>query len=824
MERLLNRSGFRSPTFASLRRGSSALSAAAFLTCSLLWIVPASAVTELPSTREDFRLPGTQPLSITENIAVPSDCTGCHSTYGHPEVEPWRNWQGSMMAQSGRDPITYAAMAVANQDAPHAGEMCIRCHMPKGWLEGRSVPEDATATTADDRQGVQCNICHRLVDPGGSPGAPTEDAAILAALTVPVTTTGGAQMVIDPEDRLRGPFDVTADLGGDPHAPTRDTLVSPYHESSQLCGTCHNVLNPIFQRNLGGDYDVTAFDAPAADPSLAFPEQQTYGEWENSAYASGGVYAPQFAGAGNGVEGDYTVSNCQSCHMPDILGRDANTAITRPDMPLHEMAGANTFTPTIIPLHPVFGAEVDADILASGAAKSVRMLRRAATVTASISSGVLTVRVTNESGHKLPTGYPDGRRMWLHVRAFDAERNIVLESGRYVFEDAQLVGYDAAPLDEDYDPNLHVWETRQGISADVALLTGQPAGPSFHLALNNVREFDNRIPPRGFTNAAYEAIDAAPVGQAYADGEYWDDVTYPVGPDAVRAEVVLYYQTTSREYVEFLRDEDITTIAGPLLFDLWDQADHGPPVEMARVFVEPDPKVLGACRKNIEKLQARYFKTYLSEWGDCYAAESSGLPCDDPGLAAALEEGQARVRSRLGGERDKRCAGASLTPGSIGLGSYCPAPCASVVLHDLDNVADCAICMAEAVADTALDSAYGVTPPVTPDTVPFGPAQDCQKNLGGASLQLASVWASTLLKCESANSSGKNDPVLDCSTDPSGRIDSAKAAAAARVDDCTSFNGIEGCAVGAVDNTAAYQCIEDAIGDVAPVYPLVAYP
>ena len=51
-----------------------------------------------------------------------------------------------------------------------------------------------------------------------------------------------------------------------------------------------------------------------------------------------------------------------------------------------------------------------------------RVAALAATLEASIAGGNLTVRVTNESGHKLPTGYPAGRRMWLHVRAFDGAR------------------------------------------------------------------------------------------------------------------------------------------------------------------------------------------------------------------------------------------------------------------------------------------------------------------------------------------------------------------------------------------------------------------
>ena len=173
--------------------------------CALLLLGADVSADPAPATLKDFQLPGTQPLTIEDLFAPPSDCTGCHSSYGQPEVEPYRNWQKGMMAHAGRDPLNRAAMAIANQDVDHAGEICMRCHMPKGWLEGRSVPEDGTAMTADDRQGVQCSVCHRMVDPFGGAGAPAQDTDILAALDAPVTILGTAQMVVDPKARLRGP-------------------------------------------------------------------------------------------------------------------------------------------------------------------------------------------------------------------------------------------------------------------------------------------------------------------------------------------------------------------------------------------------------------------------------------------------------------------------------------------------------------------------------------------------------------------------------------------------------------------------------------------
>ena len=64
-----------------------------------------------------------------------------------------------------------------------------------------------------------------------------------------------------------------------------------------------------------------------------------------------------------------------------------------------------------------------------------------------------------------------------------------------------------------------------------------------------------------------------------------------MGAAATQAEVTLYYQTASREYVEFLRDENVTTSSGNILFDLWNDVNRSTPVEMARLFVETDAGV-----------------------------------------------------------------------------------------------------------------------------------------------------------------------------------------------------------------------------------------
>ena len=81
------------------------------------------------------RMPGTQPGQAT--LEGPNRCLNCHSGYDQA-VEPGFNWQGSMMAQAGRDFLFWACMTVAGQDSiwavgsPNAVDICERCHFPKG--------------------------------------------------------------------------------------------------------------------------------------------------------------------------------------------------------------------------------------------------------------------------------------------------------------------------------------------------------------------------------------------------------------------------------------------------------------------------------------------------------------------------------------------------------------------------------------------------------------------------------------------------------------------------------------------------------------------
>jgi hypothetical protein len=110
--------------------------------------------------------------------------------------------------------------------------------------------------------------------------------------------------------------------------------------------------------------------------------------------------------------------------------------------------------------------------------------------------------------------------------------------------------------------------------------------------LNNDIIKDNRIPPIGFTNAAFNAVRAPVVNHAYADGQYWDDTVYMIPEGAASTVVTLYYQTTSKEYIEFLRDANASKEpghAGDIAYDAWLARGKSAPVDMDMQAVDLGP-------------------------------------------------------------------------------------------------------------------------------------------------------------------------------------------------------------------------------------------
>jgi hypothetical protein len=598
-----------------------------------------------------LRMPGTQPGDGVK-LEAPTRCFNCHDLYD-ATVDIGAHWRGAMMAQAGRDPIFWSAVTVALQDSiwavgrPNAGDLCLRCHSPQGWLGGRSDPVNGALLVGADFDGIDCDSCHRRYDShfedtyagtregsdwtgywdeSGASATPSGPAATttLAAdrleaakarlfngspfydgsnRPVPpgyTESTGGQYFVAGVDDK-RASF---ADAG-----PKHQWLYSRLHKSRAMCATCHDVSNPVLAnfdyKDTAPGVGTTVLPSEAQPAAAFFHVERTFSEFTLSSFGVGGgaagrgAYAPGvFATSHPGN----VIATCQDCHMPDRVGVGANkTGIpVRPTgsvehpksgQPLHDQTGGNVFVPwllastvagssnydatnaslmrqgaAVLTLDLAQGEALDAGALLAASNRGLTNLTQAATIAGlsyDAGTGALSFRVENNTGHKLISGFPEGRRMFVNVRVWQGS-TLVREINPYDATAATLKGLDPghAPNSPALGPNE---EHRDELVYEVAMrstLTGEDH--SFHMALATGRYKDNRIPPVGFRIGEAAARLAEPVwGGASAPGyftaaEYaggYDQVDLLVPTGATGVEVSLYYQTTSREFVEFLRDE-----------------------------------------------------------------------------------------------------------------------------------------------------------------------------------------------------------------------------------------------------------------------------
>jgi hypothetical protein len=170
--------------------------------------------------------------------------------------------------------------------------------------------------------------------------------------------------------------------------------------------------------------------------------------------------------------------------------------------------------------------------------------------------------------------------MFLNVKWYDAAGALVHETNPYDAEAGTLVGLEDYTYFDPHGvlppPRSLGWDGITEEHLDALVYEMHPSSSlteeqhSFHFALADGRSKDNRIPPMGFRIDEAAARDVVPVDPAthaenpdyFTAAEYvggYDDVELTVPAGAVSARIELNYQTTSREYVEFLRDEILAT-------------------------------------------------------------------------------------------------------------------------------------------------------------------------------------------------------------------------------------------------------------------------
>ncbi|MHC4887888.1 MAG: hypothetical protein ACYTEO_00315 [Planctomycetota bacterium] len=495
-------------------------------------------------TSAELFLPGMQPEESGIEFAKVQQCRMCHSETENGTADPFFSWQSSMMSQAARDPVFRASLAIANQDIEGVGEFCWRCHAPRGWLEDRSEPADGTALNREDMHGVSCDVCHHLVDPLSS------EARRLIKDVPP--GYGNAMMVADPANMVRGPYGDSR--GAMPH----DAKKSEYHASSKLCATCHNISNPL-----------QASDVKKQPPHTFGHIERTYSEWLLSDFSKQG-----------------RKGTCQSCHYPVVQGGGQASTVRSPHRDyfvMHGPVGGSIWAQDVTWLF-WSGKDIDRKAMDMGKQRALALLKKAASLSlTSLKPSEALLRITNLTGHKLPSGYPEGRRMWVNVKFFDSSGRILKEIGKYGPKRETIFGKSImAPTLLDPE-QTRVYECVPAMSKAQAKKFGKKPGKSFHFVLNDIIAKDNRIPPKGFKNSAFKEHLSEPVGAVYADDQHWDDVQLVLPPGCERINVNLMYQSVSWEYLKFLAEENRTDDWGKRLYQAWNQIGQCAPVVIAEI-------------------------------------------------------------------------------------------------------------------------------------------------------------------------------------------------------------------------------------------------
>jgi hypothetical protein len=485
-------------------------------------------------------LPPPAPVK-TDRFVDAETCAQCHligdaSPVLHDatgaNVSPVLLWRSSMMGLAARDPYYLAAFSeelAAGADRASTEKLCTRCHGPAGAEEtaaaNHHIGFDELVAGTDPaallaRGGVTCTACHQI-------GASNlgDETSFNGGFTIGY----GRALYGRYTDPLVSPMQLIVN-----YTPTLGAHIT----SSALCGTCHTVI-------VGG-----------------LAEQATYLEWRSSGFVGKNV-------------------QCADCHVPtvDDLGAPIATAIAsypsgiaaRQPVGKHVFVGGNSYMLSVLADAVDWsGANVDASELVAASNRDAAHLATAAKLSVvdahrEGTTAVVTIRVENQTGHKLPTGYPS-RRMWLHVTARSGS-SIVFESGA---TDATGALVDAAGTPLPAQPHRDVIEAGDEVQVWEAQMVDAKGTPTHRALAATGYGKDDRILPMGWAPKATDAGRVASFGTAgdtsFVAGA--DDVTYRIANAAanVALAIDLSYQSTRPDIVDAL--DAARTPAGTKFSDL----------------------------------------------------------------------------------------------------------------------------------------------------------------------------------------------------------------------------------------------------------------
>ena len=311
-----------------------------------------------------------------EELLDPETCKTCHPQH-------YREWASSMHAYAAEDPVFSAMNRRAQRQTDGSiGEFCVKCHAPMAVSMGATRDGLNLDDVPQKLKGVTCYVCHNATGVGehfNNDIQLANDNVMRAALDAPIHSPAHATRYSDLLDGNR-------------------------RRSSELCGSCHDVVVP-------------------SNVHL----ERTFAEYK----------ASLFGQLEQGFE------TCVGCHMP---GRDAPAAAlaNAPQRTTHE----HLWPAVDVALTPF----PDLDLQRTAVECELALGTRFRSVEHD-GLGSFTIFSETAAGHKQPSGAAQDRRMWIEVVAYDSQERVIFESGHIA--EGELI--ERAPGDAKYDPQLALY-------------------------------------------------------------------------------------------------------------------------------------------------------------------------------------------------------------------------------------------------------------------------------------------------------------------------------------------------------------------------------
>jgi hypothetical protein len=316
-----------------------------------------------------------------EELIDSETCKDCHEDH-------FREWSGSMHAYASDDPVFRAMNARGQRETDgELGDFCVKCHAPMAVREGATTDGLNLDDVPGQLKGVTCFFCHSVDSVEGTHNNPLQLADDLV---------------------MRGEYDDPVDNEAHPAA------YSPLHDrdqadSSQLCGTCHDIL--VNDRA---------------------PIERTFTEWQASVFSQPGG------------------ATCGQCHMDQStnlrpIADDDNADVAARRYHSHQFPAVD------VALTPDFPeADVQRDAVQSFLDSTLQSALCVVPFGAGGDTPQSAIRVVLDNvaaGHGFPSGSAQDRRIWVEVVAYDAEGTEIYRSG--VVEEGQSVTTQPDPPDPD---------------------------------------------------------------------------------------------------------------------------------------------------------------------------------------------------------------------------------------------------------------------------------------------------------------------------------------------------------------------------------------